>query len=78
MNYKSFILNELFEKVHHELHDLLGFLTVNPVAGTLHVAELRDGESLLDLIVVRHGDVVALGATNEQGRSDQLERGFIL
>ena len=69
MNYKSFI-NELFEKVHHELHDLLGFLTVNPVSGPLHVAELRGWEGLLDLIVVRHGDVVTLSATNEEGRSE--------
>ena len=67
-------LNPSSEKVHHELHDFLWFLTVDPVSGSLDVAELRGRERLLDFIVVSYGDVVTLSATNEEGRSEQIER----
>ena len=49
---------------------------MDPVSGSLDVAELRGRERLLDFIVVSYGDVVTLSATNEEGRSEQIERGL--
>ena len=38
---------------------------MHPVAGALHVRKRRRGESLADLVVVSHGQVVGVAAADE-------------